>query len=763
MFRLILLLSFWAVWVTTAGAQSPNIDMPGVQVRRITDAIRLDGRLDEATWQSADLADDFKPNFPMDTGKTTVPTVVRMAFDDTNLYLAIECTQPRDNYTVQSLKRDFGPGTSDVINIMINPFNDGLNGFIFGVNPLNVQREGLIDNGDNISFDWDNKWSSAVTNLPDRWVVEVAIPFKTLRYKVNEGQNKWTIQFLRVRMDPWEVSSWGPVPRQFGATNIAFGRSLIWSEAPPKQRVGVSVIPYVTARTDGAYQRTPVTLAREDIDVTRGAGIGGDAKIGITPSLNLDLTINPDFSQVEVDRQVTNLSRFELFFPERRQFFLENRDLFATFGFPHTRPFFSRRIGLAYNPVTRSNTTVPILAGARLSGKINDDWRVGLLNMQTRRVNWDENNVLPAANFTVATLQRRVFARSAISGIFVNKQNFLSDLNTTQRGDYQTFNRVAGLEYNLYSKDNRWEGEWYYHRSMSPDARQRGSTFAQFLGYRDRYFNARLGGVHTDSTYTADMGFVPRPGTQNLYPGLGVTFYPDQYGINMISLNLGGDLTFSQKPGKTFRFQPTDQELTASMEVSFANQSGINMGYFHGFTRLFDDTFDPTNLYKPGTEPLPRGDYRYNRIWTEFYTSTTYDIQWDGGASAGQYFNGLSIDISGRVRYRWQPYGLFGLSYNYTSIRLPQPYATAQIWLIGPSMELAVSRSLFFSGFFQYNTQANNFNINARLQWRFAPVSDLFLVYTDNSYAQSVENTQVRFLSPKNKSIVLKAVYWLNV
>lgn len=170
---------------------------------------------------------------------------------------------------------------------------------------------------------------------------------------------------------------------------------------------------------------------------------------------------------------MANLSRFELFFPETRQFFLENRDLFATFGFPNTRPFFSRRIGLAYNPVKEQNEKVSILAGARLSGKLTDNLRVGLLNMQTRQRDWDSTSVQPSANFTVATIQQKVFSRSAISAVFVNKQNSLEKLNDTQRGEWQPWNRVAGLEYNLYSKDNRWEGECYYHRSLSPDPQQR--------------------------------------------------------------------------------------------------------------------------------------------------------------------------------------------------------------------------------------------------------------------------------------------------
>ncbi|MBU6343392.1 MAG: carbohydrate binding family 9 domain-containing protein, partial [Bacteroidetes bacterium] len=333
-----------------------------VHIRKTTQPVHLDGLLDEPAWQDAETLGHFKMNFPVDTSYTKFPTEVRLCFDDKYLYVAARCTQDRNTYTIPSLKRDFPNGTSDVINIIIGPFKDGVNGFLFGVNPLNVQREALIDNGANLSYEWDNKWASAVHNEPEQWTVEIAIPFKTLRYKVSEGENSWQINFVRTKLKGWEVSTWRPVPQQYSPNNLAFTGNLIWDTPPPHPGANVAVIPYASGRYDIDYPRDAQGY-RQGLNTNGTPGIGGDAKIAITPSLNLDLTVNPDFSQVEVDRQVPNLSRFELFFPERRQFFLENRDLFALFGFPTTRPFFSRRIGLARNPLTGINTTVPILGG----------------------------------------------------------------------------------------------------------------------------------------------------------------------------------------------------------------------------------------------------------------------------------------------------------------------------------------------------------------------------------------------------------------
>jgi hypothetical protein len=741
---------------TTFFAQTPQTVTAeeGMQIRRATSTVELDGVIDEDFWATADIATDFTVNFPVDTGMANARTEIRMAYDQKYLYVSAVCYQKQEEYTIQSLRRDFGPGTSDALNVLIGPFKDGLNGFLFSVNPYNVQREALIDNGGNLSYEWDNVWKSAVKNEPDKWTVEMAIPFKTLRYKVAQGTNSWDFNFLRTRLKPWEVSTWKRVPQQYPPNNLAFCGTVTWTDNPPNNGVGVSIIPYVSGR----YSRTNVR--NDELKITDrtnkfGGGVGGDVKIGVTPSLNLDLTINPDFSQVEVDRQVANVSRFQLFFPERRQFFLENRDLFSMFGFPNTRPFFSRQIGLADTSLDRSQTyaPVPILFGARLSGKLNDKWRIGLLNMQTRRLDISANNVIPAANFTVATAQRKLFKRSALSAILADKTQFLKQLDAAQQERYEPWNRVGGLEFNFFSEDNRWEAESFYHRSFSPDPDKRGASMAQFIGYDVRKYAIRAGFQRSDTSYTADIGFVPRPGVQGIFTGFDYRWYPAQPVFNTVSLSYNGDITTD------LHSKVTDSDLNLGLNIGLKDQSSFTLGVYTIFTKLFEP-FDPTNTDQT---PLPSGNYRYNGVFGNYNSSTSYNLQGNIDLGVGQVYNGFGISANGDIKYRLQPYGIIGVSYSYNHFDLPKPYAQADLFLLGPSLEFAINRSLFASAFFQYNTQANNFNINARIQWRFAPVSDLFLVYTDNSYANRIEATPVRFLAPKNKALVLKVVYWLNV
>ncbi|MEO6355956.1 MAG: DUF5916 domain-containing protein, partial [Ferruginibacter sp.] len=318
--------------------------------------VTIDGEMNEQAWQDASAAENFFMVLPMDTSHAKVKTSVRMTYDAKNMYIIAVCylTKPAP-YMVESLRRDFSFGRNDNFIFFMDPFDDRTNGFTFGANAAGAQWDGSLYSGGSADLSWDNKWVSVVKNYPDKWIFEAAIPFKTIRYK--KGIKQWGINFSRLDIKEAEKSSWTPIPRQFPTASLAYTGTLVWDEAPPEPGANISVIPYVLGGISKDYEhKTPNDYRK---------AIGADAKIALSSSLNLDLTVNPDFSQVEVDKQVTNLDRYELFFPEKRQFFLENADLFANFGYTNIRPFFSRRIGLG----------VPINYGARLSGSLNKNWR----------------------------------------------------------------------------------------------------------------------------------------------------------------------------------------------------------------------------------------------------------------------------------------------------------------------------------------------------------------------------------------------------
>jgi hypothetical protein len=361
----------------------------------------VDGEAKENVWKNAEVAGNFYMVLPMDTSLAKIQTEVQMTYDDKHLYLLAKCfSAPRETETVESLRRDFSFLKNDNFIVFIDPFDDQTDGFAFGTNAENAQWDGLMYEGGSVDLNWDNKWVSAVKHYADSWNVEMSIPLKTLRYK--KGITKWGINFSRNDLRTTEKSSWTPVPRQFPTAALAYTGTLVWQDAPTVQKGNVSIIPHLlTGFTEDKVPSKSSEFKRE---------VGLDTKIALSSSLNLDLTVNPDFSQVEVDQQVTNLDRYELFFPERRQFFLENGDQINNFGYADIRPFFSRRIGLG----------VPIKYGGRLSGNLNKKWRITLMDMETAK---QSDIGLPAQNFAVAAIQRRVFSRSNINFLFINKQS----------------------------------------------------------------------------------------------------------------------------------------------------------------------------------------------------------------------------------------------------------------------------------------------------------------------------------------------------
>ncbi|NOT36770.1 MAG: carbohydrate binding family 9 domain-containing protein [Saprospiraceae bacterium] len=730
---------------------------PNVSIRKANGKIKLDGIHDEADWQTAQVASNFRMNFPYDTASSPWQTEARFCFDEKKLYVAIRCYQLQTDYTVQSLKRDFGPGTTDVINVEIDAYRDGLNGLVFSVSPFNVQREGSINEGNDLDLNWDNKWQSEVKNYNDYWDVEIAIPFKTLRYKLSNDSklNEWSINFVRTKIKNFETNTWAPVPGVYHPLTLSFAGKLIWLDPPPNPGLNISIIPFVASGlAQNSIRNTDLRKTSDDYNFTRS--IGFDAKISVTPALNLDLTVNPDFSQVEVDDQIANVSRFELFFPEKRQFFIENQDLFARFGFPSSRPFFSRRLGLVFNSVTKQNDIVPIIAGARLSGKLNNNLRLGVLNVTSNSKKFSEEKKSPTNNVSVVTLQQKIFGRSTIAGIFVNQLNNLNSLNETQRKGFNTYNSVAGLEYNLFSKNNQWIGETYFHRSFSPDKNKRGNSYAAFLSYNPNNFSVRFGTLSVDSFFTADAGFIPRSAYRFLISGAEYYFWtPKSKKIRRINVGI------SSEQNTDLQWNNLDYFINPFVSVEFNSQASIGIGSNIQYTYLYEP-FDPTNgLIEEGEQELPVGPYYFNQFSMEAFTGTSNNLNAYGELNIGQFFKGHITNISGNVSYRIQPIGLISMEFDYYKIDQDKPYPSASFILIGPKAEISFSRSVFLSSFFQYNTQINNFNINTRFQWRFAPVSDLYIVYTDNSFAQEIQ-PNIHFLSNKNRAIVAKAVYWFN-
>lgn len=719
------------------GQQYPaGVSAKSLLAKAAQETIKLDGVLDENTWAQAERADQFHQKFPYDTSLAKIKTEVMISYDDKFLYIAAinyhRDGQGRSEYILNTLKRDFGTDQNDQFVVHIDPYDDGTNGFTFGVNAAGAQKEGLISNGGSFgsgSMDWDNKWYSFVQNDADRYVVEMAIPLKTIRY--NEGVRSFRFNFQRLDWGSNEESVWNWVPRNFNAANLAYTGRVHFEDPIKKAGLNASVIPYLALGLNKDYNQNTTHQNFE---------YGGDAKIALTSALNLDLTYNPDFSQVEVDKQVTNLSRFELIFPERRQFFLENSDLFSTYGFSKIRPFFSRRIGLVNNPNGSGYIEDPILYGARLSGKLDKNWRLGLMNMQT---NGRKDLGLQGNNYSVVAVQRKLFARSNIAAIFVNQQT-LRDTTGEFTLSSQNYNRLMGLDYNLASADGRWTGKFFYHQALSPGVKEDQYAHASYLGYNVPNWSIAWNHEYVGENYKINTGFLSRSAYWRFEPSIAYTTFPKSSVINSITYSLYNDQYYNTS------WKLTDNFISNGLGINFQNTSYAELNINYQFLYL-KKGIDPTRF--DGNLLADSSSYQYTQVYLGYSSDIRKKITFDGGGSVGRYFNGSRFYGRASLGYRYQPYGIFGVEVSYNYIELAAPFKPTTLVLIGPRVDLSFTKTLFFSTVVQYNNQINNVNLNARLQWRFRPVSDLFIVYSDNHTSDS--------FIVQNRGLVMKLTYWL--
>jgi len=718
---LLLSISILFLFNATLSGQTKGINRENyrINIYETNNPINPDGILNEAVWESVEKASNFHRVLPTDTGFAIAQTEVRVTYTETTLYVGIICYDPTaGKRPVESLRRDFSFMKNDNFIVFIDTYNDQTNGFAFGVSAAGAQWDGLQANGGAVNLDWDIKWRSAVKNYDDRWVAEFAIPFRSMRY--HGGAPEWGINFSRQDLKTSEKSSWAPMPRQFATASLAFTGSLVWDKPLPSSGTRFSLIPYISTKT---------TQDKETGDgLKTNANAGIDAKVILSTSMNLDLTINPDYSQVEVDRQITNLDRFELFFPEKRQFYLENSDLFAQLGNNNLRPFFSRRIGL----------NSPVLAGARLSGKLGNNWRIGLMDIQT-----GEKDDIRAGNFTVAAIQRQVFSRSNITAFLVNKQ--VTNLNNDTSFTGYKFNRVAGLEYNLASANNRWTGKTFYHQSFYPGASGNAAAIAANVTYFTQYLNAKLNQAWVGADYLAEVGYIRRKGYYEIDPVFQYKFFPGSSRIANHGPIAEIDMFFDPS------FKLTDREVQISYQIEWMDKSVFKIDVEDSYIFL-QNPFDPTNT---GGIPLPANEeYHWNEISTSFTSDIRKSFNFLISGLYGGFYNGNRLSLKGELFFRIQPFSSLALVGSYNKIEMPEPYNSAELILIGPRLDFTFTDKLFLTSFVQYNNQIDNINLNLRFQWRFAPVSDLYIVYTENSFPA--------YYSVKNRGLVLKLSYWFN-
>ena len=699
--------------------------------------ITIDGILDEAIWTSTKLIHADNKKFPNNIGEAKRKTEVRSTFDDKNIYFAFK-VYDSGTTIIKSLKRDVGHDGNDGIGIILDPLNQKTNGFFFVLSAMNVQSEDQLSSSTERMSDWswDTKWFSATKDYGNYWVAEIMIPLKSLRYDPN--QKHWGINFIRIDAKNVQYNTWAKVPPTFRSYDLGYTGVIHWPTPPPINSSNLIIQPYITGTANEDKQNNKTLNAN--------GNAGFDAKVALTTSLNLDVTVNPDFSQVEVDQQVTNLTRFNIFLPERRNFFIENSDLFANFGIPPVRPFYSRTIGL-----DRQGNRIPILFGARLSGNLAPGTRIGAMNMQTGR----QGNYSPE-NFSAITLHKRVLKRSEIKGYFLNRENYISK-EEALKNPLDRYGRNAGLTFEYTNVPGTFSSWATYHQSMKPNITDLNSYVDIGIATNQKHWNTVLEIGNLGKNYYTDMGFVERI---NNYDALRDTVIRMGYKNSYVQLSY-----LTQPPnGKIGKFEVQLENYLVLNPDNSLNESTTEFGIQTDFknssnlkAKLENNVVDlifPTSF--TGGTPLPAQRYQFSQFLISFMSDTRKELGWFGDARIGNFYNGTIKGISAGIQWRNQPNLNIRLRAELNNIALPGKYGSTKLLLIAPRIEYNFNTQLFWTTFIQYNTQSNNFNINSRLQYRYKPMSDFFLVYTDNYFTDPL-------FKNKSRALIFKFSYWLNM
>jgi hypothetical protein len=707
-------------------------------IQPTTNKIKIDGVFDEAVWTTTEVAQHFNKKYPNNVGEAKRQTEVRITYDNENIFFAFK-VYDSGAALIKGLKRDIGHDGNDGVGIMLDPQNKKTNGFYFVVSALNVQSDDQLSNSydDKPSWSWDSKWFSATKDYGSFWVAEIMIPLKSIRY--DPKQLHWGMNFVRIDAKNNEYSTWSKVPAIFRSYDLGYTGMLNWpSTGSPATSKNIIFLPYVNGSSSEDKENNKT--------LNTNANAGFDAKIALNASLNLDLTVNPDFSQVEVDQQVTNLTRFNIFLPEKRNFFLENADLFSNFGIPPIRPFYSRSIGL-----DKDGNRIPILFGARLSGNLNPATRIGVMNMQTGK----QGNYSPE-NFSAFTMQRSVLKRSVIKTYFLNRENYISEAEA-KKNPLDKYGRNAGVTFEYSNTSGSFSAWADYHQAFKPTVTNQDKYIqGGFMSERTNWsFITMVGNV--GKNYYTDMGFVQmienydaeRDTTIRL--GFGTTFNQIGYKI-MPATGPIGKLQFKIEDFATFHPDNSLNQSDAkfSIQTDFKNASFFNVSL--GNTSL--------NLLYPisftDAKPIPAGFYQFNQFEMMYASDMRKLFGVEGVVTLGQFYNGTVQGLSMGLSWRNQPHFKISMRAEINKIELPKPYGSTNLVLISPKIEWNFSTKLFWTTFIQYNTQQNNFNINSRLQYRFKPMSDFFLVYTDNYFTDPV-------IKNKNRALIFKFSYWFNL
>ena len=694
---------------------------------RVTSPIKIDGKLDEAFYRAVQPASDFVQIEPRDGEPATEKTEMWIGFDDDNVYVTFRCWESRmDRVVAKEMRRDSVWASDDIVVLYVDTFNDGRNGFQFVMNSIGGRGEGQAYNDGSFNGDWNTVWDVATGRFDGGWTVEVALPFKSLRYQPGADQ-VWGINAVRTNRWKNELSFLNKVPKERGQQGVHFssvaGR-LVGLVAPAGSR-NLEIKPYAISNATGQA----MTTGPMRTDLKAAAGV--DAKYGLTQNLTVDLSYNTDFAQVEADQQQVNLTRFSLFFPEKRDFFLENQGTFAFGGASNffnqgDTPilFYSRRIGL------ERGLAVPIRGGGRLTGRVGR-YTLGVINMQT-----GEEDAVAATptNFSVVRVKRDILRRSSV-GLLMTGRN-------ASHGGLQD-NLAYGIDSTLGFFQNLNINTYWARTEDNPNARRvNGGDRTSYRGQID--YNGDRYGLQAERLAIGDgfapgIGYVRRADMRRSYGEARFSPRPRRNAL-VRKYSFTGSLSYIENG--TGRLETREQQ--GEFNIDFQNADRFNASY----TTTYEFLPAPFRIARGVT--LPAGGYSFDGVRFHYNRASRQPISGNLVLETGSFYNGRRTAFSvSNGRLSVTPMFSLEPTYSVNRVSLVEGDFTTQ--LIGSRVTITTTPFMFTSALLQYNSDSHSLSANVRLRWEYRPGSELFIVYNDER-----ETFGRRFPDLMNRAFIIK-------
>jgi hypothetical protein len=713
--------------VAHALAQVP-VDPPPrtVHAVRLAEPLRIDGRLDEEFYATSPPTSDFVQVEPEEGAPATEKTELWVAFDENNIYVSFRCWESQPGrVTATEMRRDVGNmwRGDDMIYWMFDTFLDRRNGFEFALNPIGGRQDAQMANERQWIGDWNTVWDFGTGRFEDGWIAEAAIPFKSLRYGPGETQI-WGFNVMRTNRWKNELSFLAPTPKAQGQGGIhmASRAAHVVGLAVPAGSKNLEIKPYAIAN---ASSIRPLTAAGSTDDVT--GDVGGDVKYGVTQNLTADFTVNTDFAQVEADQQQVNLTRFSLFFPEKREFFLENQGTFTFSAVPMTGQsaggdtpilFYSRRIGL------EGSRVVPIDVGGRLTGRVGR-YSVGLLNIQTG----DEPSVAArSTNFSVVRVKRDVLRRSSVGVLFTGRREAEAGVDNAAYGVDATLAFFENLAINSYWARTATEGV------SGEDTSYRG----QFDYNGDRY-GAQAEHLLVGGRFNPGVGYVRR---HDMRKSFGLFRFSPRAAAGSVVRKWSWIGSVNYVENTAGRLETREQYGEFAIEFQNADRFSVAYDSIYEFLPL------PFRIASNVT--LPAGGYDFDNVRVGFNRGAQQLVSGNLWVEYGTFYNGHKTTLgvaSGRVNVAPQ----FSLEPNYAVDRVDLVQGAFTNHLAGTRITYTPTPLMFVSAFLQYNSSIRAVSSNIRLRWEYQPGSELFVVYNEER-----DTLTRRFPDLTNRAFIVK-------